>query len=105
VTRSAFWEIDAKGKGRVVDCSKEGFLTAMDISCWSFIRMAKLAEVLMRKGAQSTMTDYGSQMVVENYKMMGPLKAALKTSLSCGETGSKEHQSNQRLRTRHDLVA
>jgi hypothetical protein len=64
--------------------------------------MAKLAELLMRKGAQSTMTDYGSQMVVENYKMMA---AALETSLSCGETSSKEHQSNQRLRTRHDLVA
>ncbi|MFN7133270.1 MAG: SDR family oxidoreductase, partial [Myxococcales bacterium] len=34
--------------GRVVDCSKAGFLTAMEISCWSFIRMAKLAEPLMK---------------------------------------------------------
>ena len=35
-------------QGRVVDCSKEGFLLAMEISCWSFIRMAKLAEPLMK---------------------------------------------------------
>ena len=33
-------------QGRVVDCSKEGFLLAMELSCWSFIRMAKLAEPL-----------------------------------------------------------
>ena len=64
--------------GRVVDCSKAGFLLAMDISCWSFIRMAKLAEPLMRDGgALFTMTYYGSQMVVENYNMMGPVKSAL----------------------------
>ena len=64
-------------QGRVVDCSKEGFLTAMEISCWSFIRMAKLAEPLMKDGGTiSTMTYYGSQMVVENYNIMGPVKAA-----------------------------
>jgi enoyl-[acyl-carrier protein] reductase I len=69
-------------QGRVVDCSKEGFLTAMDVSCWSFIRMAKLAEPLMKDGGTiSTMTYYGSQMVVENYNMMGPVKAALEASV------------------------
>jgi enoyl-[acyl-carrier protein] reductase I len=69
-------------QGRVVDCSKEGFLTAMDISCWSFIRMAKLAEPLMTDGGTlSTMTYYGSQMVVDNYNMMGPVKAALEASV------------------------
>jgi len=48
-------------QGRVVDCTKEGFLTAMEISCWSFIRMAKLAEPLMKSGgALFTMTYYGS---------------------------------------------
>jgi enoyl-[acyl-carrier protein] reductase I len=41
----------------VVDCSKEGFLLAMDVSCWSFIRMAALAEPLMKDGGTlSTMT-------------------------------------------------
>lgn len=68
--------------GRVVDCSREGFLTAMEVSCWSFIRMARLAESLMRNGgALFTMTYYGSQMVVENYNMMGPVKAALEASV------------------------
>ena len=67
--------------GRVVDCSREGFLQAMDISCWSFIRMAKLAEPLMdRGGALFCMTYYGSQMVVEHYNLMGPVKAALESA-------------------------
>ena len=67
--------------GRVVDCSKAGFLQAMDVSCWSFIRMAKLAEPLMdRGGALFCMTYYGSQMVVENYNLMGPVKAALESA-------------------------
>jgi enoyl-[acyl-carrier protein] reductase I len=69
-------------QGRVTDCSKEGFLLAMEISCWSFIRMAKLAEPLMKDGGTlSTMTYYGSQMVVENYNMMGPVKAALEAAV------------------------
>ena len=53
----------------------------MEISCWSFIRMAKLAEPLMKDGGTlSTMTYYGSQMVVEHYNMMGPVKAALESA-------------------------
>ena len=79
-------------QGRVVDCSKEGFLTAMEISCWSFIRMAKLAEPLMKSGgALFTMTYYGSQMVVEHYNLMGPVKAALEaaTRYLAAELGPK----------------
>ena len=53
----------------------------MELSCWSFIRMAKLAEPLMKDGGTLfTMTYYGSQMVVENYNMMGPVKAALESA-------------------------
>jgi enoyl-[acyl-carrier protein] reductase I len=67
--------------GRVTDCSKAGFLQAMEISCWSFLRMAQLAEPLMdRGGALFCMTYYGSQMVVENYNLMGPVKAALESA-------------------------
>jgi enoyl-[acyl-carrier protein] reductase I len=79
-------------QGRVVDCSKEGFLLAMELSCWSFIRMAKLAEPLMKEGGTLfTMTYYGSQMVVENYNMMGPVKAALEsaTRYMAAELGPK----------------
>lgn len=68
-------------QGRVTDCSKAGFLLAMEISCWSFIRMAKLAEPLMdHGGALFCMTYYGSQMVVEHYGIMGPVKAALESA-------------------------
>lgn len=67
--------------GRVTDCSRAGFLTAMDVSCWSFIRMAKLAEPLMPAGGTLfCMSYYGSQMVVEHYNMMGPVKAALESA-------------------------
>src|SRR6187401_2514918 len=55
-------------RGRVVDVPLDGFLTTMDVSCWSFIRMAHLAEPLMtRGGSLFTMTYYGSTRVVENY--------------------------------------
>src|SRR2546429_7188444 len=68
-------------QGRVVDVSREGFLTTMDLSCWTFIRMAHLAEPLMRKGGTFfTMTYSGSQMVVKIYNIMGGAKAALESS-------------------------
>ena len=67
--------------GRVVDCSRDGFLAAMDISCHSFIRMARLAEPLMTDGGVLiTMTYYGAERVVEHYNVMGPVKAALEAS-------------------------
>jgi enoyl-[acyl-carrier protein] reductase I len=68
--------------GRVVDVSRQGFAVTMDVSCWSFIRMAHLAEPLMRNGgALFTMTYYGSQMVVKNYNIMGVAKAALECAV------------------------
>jgi enoyl-[acyl-carrier protein] reductase I len=69
-------------QGRVVDVTRDGFLKTMDVSCWSFIRMAHLAEPLMRKGGTLfTMTYYGSQMVVKNYNIMGVAKAALEAAV------------------------
>ena len=69
-------------QGRVVDVSQEGFLKTMDVSCWTFIRMAHLAEPLMRNGGTLfTMTYYGSQMVVKNYNIMGVAKAALECAV------------------------
>jgi enoyl-[acyl-carrier protein] reductase I len=69
-------------QGRVVDVQQEGFLTTMDVSCWSFIRMAHLAEPLMKNGGTIfTMTYYGSQMVVQNYNIMGVAKAALESAV------------------------
>ena len=67
--------------GRVADCSRDGFLMAMDISCHSFIRMAKLAEPLMKDGGSLiTMSYYGAEKVVEHYNVMGPVKAALEAA-------------------------
>jgi enoyl-[acyl-carrier protein] reductase I len=69
-------------QGRVVDVTREGFATTMDVSCWTFIRMAHLAEPLMRKGGTLfTMSYYGSQMVVKNYNIMGVAKAALECAV------------------------
>ncbi|MGO4677974.1 enoyl-ACP reductase FabI [Bosea sp. 2YAB26] len=68
--------------GRVTDAPLEGFSKTMEISCWSFIRMAQLAEPLMKNGGTLfTMTYYGSQMVVENYNIMGVAKAALESAV------------------------
>ena len=87
----AFSPKDTLG-GRVIDVPREGFLQTMDISVWSFIRMAHLAEPLMPKGgAIFTMTYYGSQMVVENYNIMGVAKAALESAVRyiAAEVGPK----------------
>ena len=68
--------------GRVVDVDRDGFLKTMDVSCWSFMRMAHLAEPLMKNGGTLfTMTYYGSQMVVKNYNIMGVAKAALEAAV------------------------
>jgi enoyl-[acyl-carrier protein] reductase I len=68
--------------GRAIDCSAEGFARAMRISCWSFLRMAKLAEPLLRPGgALVTMSFHGAERVVPQYGLMGPVKAALEASV------------------------
>ena len=69
--------------GRLIDSSAAGFAMAMDISCHSFIRMARLAEPLMRAsgGTLFTMSFQGASRVVEHYNLMGPVKAALEASV------------------------
>ena len=65
---------------RITDCSQAGFAMAMDVSCHSFIRMARLAEPLMTDGGcLLTVTFYGAEKVVEEYNLMGPVKAALES--------------------------
>src|SRR3974390_3171345 len=69
-------------QGGLLDCSLTGFLTAVDVSCHSFIRMARLAAPLMTKGGTLlAMTFQGSTEVVPNYKVMGPVKAALESTV------------------------
>jgi enoyl-[acyl-carrier protein] reductase I len=69
-------------QGGLLDCSLLGFLTATDVSCHSFIRMARLAAPLMTEGGTLlAMTFQGSLEVVPNYDVMGPIKAALESAV------------------------
>ena len=66
----------------LVDCSAEGFALAMDVSCHSFIRMSKLAVPLMTDGGSlMTVSFYGAERAVDHYNLMGPVKAALESSV------------------------
>ena len=68
-------------RGGLLDCSAEGFAKAMDISCHSFVRMARLAAPLMADGGTMFAMSYlGANRVVPNYNVMGPVKAALEAS-------------------------
>jgi enoyl-[acyl-carrier protein] reductase I len=68
-------------QGGLLDCSAAGFAKAMDVSCHSFIRMARLAAPLMTEGgAMFAMSYYGANRVVTNYNVMGPVKAALEAA-------------------------
>jgi enoyl-[acyl-carrier protein] reductase I len=68
-------------QGGLLNCSASGFATAMDVSCHSFVRMAKLAAPLMKNGGTMfAMSYYGANKVVANYNVMGPVKAALEAS-------------------------
>jgi enoyl-[acyl-carrier protein] reductase I len=84
-------------QGGLLDCSADGFAKAMDISCHSFIRMARLAAPLMSEGGTLfAMTYYGAERVVPNYNVMGPVKAALEAAcrylaFELGEAGVRVH--------------
>ena len=83
--------------GRVVDCSAAGFALAMDVSVHSFLRMIRLAEPLMPEGGTClSVSFFGSSRVVRDYNMMGPVKAALESSVryaaaELGKQGIRVH--------------
>jgi len=65
-------------QGGLLNCSAAGFAQAMDVSCHSFVRMAKLAAPLMTDGGSMfAMSYHGANKVVPTYSVMGPVKAAL----------------------------
>jgi enoyl-[acyl-carrier protein] reductase I len=69
-------------RGQMTNVGKEGFADAMEVSCWYLLRVARLAELLMKCGSNLfTMTYCGSKMVVENYNIMGAAKAALRSAV------------------------
>lgn len=66
--------------GRFIDVSRQGLLTAIDISAVSLIEMARRAEPLMPEGSSiMSLTYHASQKVVPNYNAMAIAKAALET--------------------------
>ena len=81
LVHSIAWAPKDDLQGGLLNCSAEGFAKAMDVSCHSFIRMARLAAPLMKNGGTMfTMSYYGANKVVANYNVMGPVKAALEAS-------------------------
>jgi enoyl-[acyl-carrier protein] reductase I len=82
LVHSIAWAPKEDLQGGLLNCSAEGFGKAMDISCHSFVRMARLAAPLMTDGGTMlTMSYYGANKVVTNYNVMGPVKAALEASV------------------------
>lgn len=68
-------------QGGLLDCSAAGFARAMDVSCHSFIRLARAAAPLMSDGGSLfAMSYYGAEKVVDHYNVMGPVKAALEAA-------------------------
>lgn len=81
LVHSIAWAPKDDLQGGLLNCSAEGFTKAMEISCFSFVQMARLAAPLMKDGgAMFTMSYYGANKVVPNYNVMGPVKAALEAS-------------------------
>jgi len=67
-------------QGGLLSCSAAGFAKAMDVSCHSFVRMARLAAPLMKNGGtMMAMSYHGATKVVPTYSVMGPVKAALES--------------------------
>jgi enoyl-[acyl-carrier protein] reductase I len=81
LVHSIAWAPKEDLQGGLLDCSADGFAKAMDISCHSFVRMARLAAPLMTKGGSMfAMSYHGANKVVPSYNVMGPVKAALEAS-------------------------
>jgi len=68
-------------EGRFYDTSRAGFATAMDISVYSLVALARAAKPLMSPGSSILcLTYYGAEKVVPHYNVMGVAKAALEAS-------------------------
>ncbi len=81
LVHSIAWAPKDDLQGGLLNCSAEGFAKAMDISCHSFVRMAKLAAPMMSEGGTMfAMSYHGAAKVIPNYNVMGPVKAALEAS-------------------------
>ena len=81
IVHSIAWAPKDDLQGGLLNCTAQGFAKAMDISCHSFVRMARLAAPLMTDGGSMFAMSYlGANRVVPNYNVMGPVKAALEAA-------------------------
>lgn len=80
VIHSIAWAPLADLHGKTINSSSEGFARAMDVSCHSFARLARLCVPHMHAGGTLvTMSYLGASEAVPNYGIMGPVKAALES--------------------------
>ena len=80
-----------------LDTSREGFRVAHDVSVYSLIALSRAAAPLMTAGGSIlTMTYYGAEKVVPEYKVMGVAKAALEATVRylANDLGSKNIRVN-----------
>lgn len=69
-------------KGRYINTSRSNFLNTLDISAFSFTRLAKSSSNFMKNGGSLLTLSYiGSNRTTPNYNSMGVAKAALETSV------------------------
>jgi enoyl-[acyl-carrier protein] reductase I len=69
-------------KGRFIDTTRAGFQLALDVSAYSLVAIARVAEPMLAPGASIlTLTYFGAEKVVANYNVMGVAKAALEASV------------------------
>ncbi|TYB80600.1 enoyl-ACP reductase FabI [Maritimibacter fusiformis] len=68
--------------GRFINTSRANFKTSLDISCYSFIEIARRTRERMTEGGTMlTLTYGGSNRVTPYYNVMGVAKAALEASV------------------------
>lgn len=70
-------------KGTIVNTTRDGFATAMDISVYSFMALLKEGQQMMqgRNAVALTLSYYGAVKVFPSYNVMGVAKAALEASV------------------------
>ncbi len=69
---------------RFIETKRDDFWLALDVSCYSLVAMARLAEPLMEArggGGVVTMTYLGGERAVPGYNVMGVAKAALDSTM------------------------
>jgi enoyl-[acyl-carrier protein] reductase I len=68
--------------GGFINTSSDNFARTLDISCYSFVALARRAAELMGDGGSMlTLTYYGAEKVIPHYNAMGVAKAALEASV------------------------